>query len=80
MESAMRIEIKESLDRYTQERIPAGGFLEAVLENNLMEAIGRADEENIRDIHEICSYVYNNMPYNCHGSKNIVNEWLKDGK
>ena len=38
----------DSLRRYAQHHIPTGGFLQAVLENNLMQACGRADEEKYR--------------------------------
>ena len=55
---------------------PPGDFLMAVLSNDLMESIGRADQGNLGDLFEICSYIYNKMPYNCHGSPNRVHEWL----
>ena len=69
--------LKDTLDRYANSRIPTGGFLQAVLENDLMEAVGRADDINRYRLHEICSYVYNNMPASCHGNKEIVNAWLR---
>ena len=73
--------IKEStldgLRRYRDYRIPTGGFLQAVLENNLMEAFGRADEENTESMRDICSFVINEMPRACHGSPEKVREWLK---
>ncbi len=73
----MRDGIKKSLDRYVEHGIPPGGFLEAVLCNNLMEAMGRADIENHDTIFEICQYVYNEMPGNCHGSPEIVAAWYE---
>ena len=73
----MRQDIKDALDRYAQDRCPTGGFLRAVLENDLMEAIGSADEGNLMCLHEICSYVYNHIPFNCHGSPEKVQAWLK---
>ena len=66
-----------SLRRYADQRIPTGDFLYAVLTNNLMEAIGRADDENLEAIYGICMYVYNDIPATCHGSKEIVDEWLR---
>ncbi len=72
----MRPEIKASLDRYAHDHVPTGGFLRAVLANNLMEAFGRADVENLRDLHEIVLYVHWEIPGNCHGSYEIVKEWL----
>lgn len=75
--------IKESLSRYVEHRISPGGFLTAVLENNLMEAVGRADAINMRNLHEISKYVYNELPSNVWGSrekveKHLSGEQLKD--
>ena len=67
---------KASIDRYVEHRIPTGGFLEAVLSNDLMGAVGRADAGNLRDLHEICSYVYNRIPSGCWGSPEKVRAWL----
>ncbi|MFW6015283.1 MAG: hypothetical protein ACOCRK_02530 [bacterium] len=70
--------IKNSLDRYVNERVPVGGFLQAVLSNDLMGAMGKADEQNREALHSICSYVYNNIPLACWGSKEKVKKWLND--
>ena len=72
----MKESTRGSLQRYAEQGVPPGGFLKAVLENNLMEAFGRADVENTRDMVEILSYVYNNMPFPCHGSPEKVAKWL----
>jgi hypothetical protein len=66
----------ESLDRYAKEGCPTGDFLRAVLENNLMEAMGRADIYNRDCLFEICEYVYNHIPLSCHGSPEKVRAWL----
>ena len=67
----------DSLKRYVEQGIPTGGFLEAVLSNNLMEACGRADEENAATLFQICAYIYNELPAPCHGSPAKVSAWLK---
>lgn len=67
---------RNSLERYQNEHVPTGGFLRAVLANDLMQAMGRADIENRRDIFEIVGYIYNDMPGSCHGSYAIVGKWL----
>lgn len=71
---------KESIDRYVQHKIPTGGFLRAVLENNLMEAIGTADTEAMDNIRHIVCYLYNEVPGNCWGSKEKVAKWLQQEK
>ncbi len=65
-----------SIRRYVSEGIPTGDFLFAVLTNNLFEAVGRADEDNLRTLPEICCYVYNEIPSLCWGNKEKVTEWL----
>lgn len=71
-------EIKASLDRYVNHKIPTGGFLEAVLSNDLAGAVGRADSINIQRIPEIVKYVYNNLPSNCWGDSETVTKWLSN--
>jgi len=68
---------REALDRYAVHHVPPGGFLRAVLSNDLMEAMGRADEENRAAIFDICAYIHNELPGNCHGSPDWVREWVK---
>lgn len=72
----MKENIKAAIDRYVKRRCPTGSFLRAVLENNLMEAIGRADDENRVSLFEICSYIHNKCPSICYGSPKKVKEWL----
>ena len=72
----MRPDIKAALDRWADGSHPfVGDFLRAVLSNNLMEAVGRADEDNIRVLPAICAYVYMELPGHCHGSPERVSEW-----
>lgn len=73
----MKQSTKETLDNYVLHNFEPGGFCTAVLENNLMEAFGRADIQNRHDLFEICGYVYNELPSACHGSREKVVAWLK---
>ena len=70
-------DIRESLDAYVELRRPLGGFLQAVIENNFMEAVGRADDLNVRQLPAIAAYVYNDMPSVCHGSPALYVAWLE---
>jgi len=74
------IEVKATIDRYVKDKIPPGSFVRAVLANDFLEAVGRADVHNQRHLVSIAAYIYNNIPSNCHGSYKIVNAWLKDEK
>lgn len=71
--------IKETLKRYVEDRCPTGGFLHAVLSNDLTEACARADMYNQVRLVEIVTYIYNDLPGNCWGSPEKVDKWL-DGK
>jgi len=75
-EYEIRPEMKEALDRYAEQGVPLGDFLTALLANDLMEALGRADDGNREDINQLCCYVYNEMPSHCHGSHEIVRAWI----
>ncbi len=71
--------IKEAIDRHAQEGCPCGDFVTAVLENNLMEAFSRADDENEIKMGEIIRYCYNEIPGNCWGNKERVRAWREQG-
>jgi len=76
----MRPEIKYSLDEYRDHRVPTGGFLKKVLENDLFLAFAAADEGNIRDMFEIVKYIWNNFPVGIYGSPEEVKNWLERGR
>lgn len=66
----------ETLKNYIRYRYPPGGFTTAVLENDLKEAVSRADDYNISAIPAIVSWLYNKAPGECWGSPKRVKDWL----
>ena len=66
------------LIRYFNQRIPPGHFLTAVLENNLVEAVNRADDENVHCLKAYVMWLYNVPPGRPTGwgSQKAVTEWL----
>lgn len=66
-----------ALDRYLRHGVPTGSFLRAFLANDLMEAMGRADEDNASSFKQIAGFVYMDMPSTSHGSYEQVDAWLK---
>lgn len=56
-----------------------GGFLQAILKNDLMNAISRADKENLEALKDICIYVYNRIPACAWGSPEHYYDWMKNG-
>ena len=53
-----------------------GGFLTAVLQNDLLTASFRADHNNRPHLAEIAAWVYHNAPIGSWGSCEAVNGWL----
>lgn len=70
----------DGLLRYVLYGVPPGDFLRAVLENKLIQSLGRADEENRATIFAIANLVYNAIPTKCRGSEDIVRDWLFKGR
>jgi len=69
--------IRAALIRYIDERREPGGFLKAVLSNDLINAVGRADTKNRADLAEIVQYCYNELPSRAWGSPEKVKAWLE---
>jgi hypothetical protein len=65
-----------SLLRYGNEHLPTGGFLRAVLENDLRTAVARADDYNMATLRDIVTFIYSELPRNCWGSPERVSTWL----
>lgn len=68
------------LKRYVEDHIAPGDFLMAVLTNNLSEAVGRADEENMANLPAYVAFLHNQVPANCWGNPLTVHDWLKERK
>lgn len=66
-----------ALERYLNHGIMPGSFMTAVLENNLMQAMGRADRENSANLKNIVGYIYNHLPSNSWGSRDRVENYVK---
>ena len=75
----MKATTQAALERYVQTGCPVGGFLTAVLQNELYEALASADGENLRDILEIGRYVYWETPRQCWGSRKKLLKWIEQG-
>lgn len=67
------------LRRYFERGVAAGGCLMAILENDLMQAFARADNETMRNMHGIVQWLYNEAPIGSYGSKELVRKWIEKG-
>lgn len=81
IESMTRYGIPEYMQggiiRYYENRLPPGDFLTAVINNDLKEAVGRADEENRVLLHAYIMWFYNQAPGNSWGRAGAVEKWLQ---
>ena len=63
---------RQTLVDYVELGYEPGGFVSAVLSNNLVEAFGRGDMRNIAALGSIVKFMYNRMPMNAWGSEERV--------
>lgn len=75
----IRVNVLDSLIRYAETGCPTGGFLEAVLSNDLMGAARAADPDNRKCLVEIALFVLWELPKDCHGSPEAYRAWVEAG-
>lgn len=68
--------MQEKLNDYIEFGTPVGGFLQAVITNNLQRAVQYADETNLRNLPAFVAYLYNHAPRDCWGSPGAYNYWM----
>lgn len=71
--------LRDGLMAYCAEGREPGGFMRAVLENDLAGAVFRADLKNQRTIVQFVNFLNGRVPNDCWGSKEKVSRWIKDG-
>ena len=77
--------MRGGMQRYIENGIPPGDFLLAVLSNDFIEVISRADGTNIRRLIDYARFLYNELPGrgthnpDCWGSRKTVAKWIKLG-
>ncbi len=68
--------LRDGVKWYIEDGVPPGGFLTAVIQNDLTESFARADENNIRRMFDIVKWFYNEAPRDCWGSKEAMERWV----
>lgn len=68
-----------ALERYFVHALEPGSFLMAVLTNDLIGAVGRADMWNSRSLADIVKWLVNHAPYGSYGDAELVRDWLNKG-
>ena len=69
---------REAIQSYKDHRLDPGGFLRAVLENDLTSAVKRADDLNRRYLSDVVTYCYQVLPSASWGNRGLVASWLHD--
>jgi hypothetical protein len=69
--------IMQNLLYYVKGKEAPGGFLYAVLSNNLFKAISKADDEMLPLIPLLVMYIHWEVPASCHGSPEHVKAWME---
>tara|TARA_Y100000310_G_scaffold42170_1_gene39435 strand:- start:3001 stop:3273 length:273 start_codon:yes stop_codon:yes gene_type:complete len=64
---------------YIEEGNPPGGFLTAVIQNDLMGSLRRADGSSRKHLFDIGFFFYNEAPGNCWGTPEIMAAWIEQG-
>ena len=70
----------DPIQRYIERGDPPGDFLTAVITNDLREAIGRGDDHNQVNLPAYISFLHNEAPGQCWGSREKMNAWIKAKK
>lgn len=68
--------MREGINRYIEHGIEPGSFLTAVIQNDFVNAVAQADDNNIRNLPAYANYFYNHAPSQCWGSAEVMNEWI----
>jgi len=66
-----------ALNRYIEHGEPPGDFLTAVITNNLLEAVSRADDHNQVNLPAYIAYLYNEAPQGSWGSPERMQAWIE---
>lgn len=71
--------MRDAFRLYIEKGIPPGSFTQAVLSNDLMGAMGRADHINRDRIFDTCAFLANYAPIGCFGAPERVQDWIRAG-
>lgn len=74
-EIGVPVHMIEGLIRYIEHGIPTGSFLEAVISNDLFDAMARADDIVRGRVFEIAAFLHSAAPRGCWGSREAFAEW-----
>lgn len=68
--------LRDGIVRYLINGTEPGGFLQAVLKNDLCMAVVRADRESRSGLAELVLWLYSEAPDKCWGSPERYHDWV----
>lgn len=71
--------LRAAARRYIEHGKKPGDFLTACFENNLTNAVGRADIDNYKRLHDITCWIYCECAPDAWGSPELVAAWIERG-
>lgn len=74
----MKEELLREINGYINHGLQPSGFLEAVLTNDLAEALYMADDDNAARLKEILFYLNRHCPRAAKGSIAQIKAWVRD--
>ena len=69
--------MRGAIIRYLNNGISPGDFLTAVINNDLSEAVGRADDQNIHLLPNYIKWFYNHAPSGSWGRASATKDWYE---
>ena len=71
--------MQDGMRLYIERGVEPGSFITAVLCNDLMGALGKADDINRHRLFDYGLFLYNEVPSSCFGSREKVAAWVARG-
>ena len=71
--------IREAVQRYIEQGVLPGNFLQAVIRNDLIDSFARADDVNRSRLFDIVMFFYNEAPAGCWRSEEKMLAWHQKG-
>jgi hypothetical protein len=77
--SSLPVHMQKGARLYVEKGIKPGGFLRAVLENDLVEAATKADPTNVYFLDTWARWLLDEAPLECWGAPGWVEDWILRG-
>lgn len=68
--------LQGGIHRWIESGVVPGQFLQAVIRNDLFDAVARADDVSLGGLRTITLFFYNEAPGGCWGSPMKMREWI----